>query len=65
MYMQQDKSGRRKVLASAAVNMMKYASDIPTQHDLTIKLNPATRKIVSAKIKLTLSCVFLREGKAT
>ncbi|XP_060562062.1 EH domain-binding protein 1-like isoform X3 [Ruditapes philippinarum] len=61
----QDKSGRRKVLASAAINMMKYASDIPTQHDLTIKLNPASRKIVSARIKLTLSCVFLREGKAT
>ncbi|XP_053383352.1 EH domain-binding protein 1-like [Mercenaria mercenaria] len=61
----QDKSGRRKVLASAAINMMKYASDVPTQHDLAIKLSPATRKIVSAKIKLTLSCVFLREGKAT
>ncbi|KAL4238368.1 EH domain-binding protein [Mactra antiquata] len=61
----QAKNGRRKVLASAAIDMQKYATDIPSQHDIVVKLNPATRKIVGAKIKLTLSCVFLREGKAT
>jgi len=53
------------VLAQASVNMQKYASDIPTQHDITIKLNPVTQKIVGATIRMTLSCVFLREGKAT
>ncbi|KAK3587792.1 hypothetical protein CHS0354_042757 [Potamilus streckersoni] len=61
----QSKNGRRKALASAAINMKKYASDVPTQHELHFKLNPCTKKIVSASIKLTLSCVLLREGKAT
>ncbi|WAR18895.1 EHBP1-like protein [Mya arenaria] len=61
----QSQAGRRKVLASAAINMKKFASDIPSQHDITIKLTPATKKIVAAQIKLTISCVFLREGKAT
>ncbi|KAL3872694.1 hypothetical protein ACJMK2_035903 [Sinanodonta woodiana] len=61
----QSKNGRRKALASAAINMKKYASDVPTQHELHVKLNPCTKKIVSASVKLTLSCVLLREGKAT
>ena len=65
MLFQQSASGRRKPLASGAINMKDYASAVPTQHTLTIKLNPLTKKIVGAKIKFTLSCVFLREGKAT
>ncbi|XP_052269232.1 EH domain-binding protein 1-like isoform X2 [Dreissena polymorpha] len=61
----QSQSGRRKIIATAAINMKKYATDIPSQHELTIRLNPVTKKIKGALIKLTLSCVFLREGKAT
>ncbi|XP_076003585.1 uncharacterized protein ehbp1l1a isoform X2 [Genypterus blacodes] len=57
--------GRRKVLASADVNMKKYASASTAQYDLTIKLKPLSAKVVEATLKLTLSCVFLKEGKAT
>ncbi|XP_051509464.1 uncharacterized protein LOC127415032 isoform X1 [Myxocyprinus asiaticus] len=57
--------GHRKILASVDVNMKKYASATPTQFDLTLKLKPLSMKVVDATLKLTLSCVFLKEGKAT
>ncbi|XP_067379474.1 uncharacterized protein ehbp1l1a isoform X13 [Channa argus] len=57
--------GRRKVLASADVNMKKYASVTPVQYDVTLKLKPLSAKVVEATLKLNLSCVFLKEGKAT
>ncbi|XP_047435573.1 EH domain-binding protein 1-like protein 1 [Mugil cephalus] len=57
--------GRRKVLASADVNMKKYASATPAQYDITLKLKPLSVKVVEATLKLNLSCVFLKEGKAT
>ncbi|XP_030648445.1 EH domain-binding protein 1-like protein 1 [Chanos chanos] len=57
--------GHRKVLASVDINMKKFASAMPTQTDLTLKLKPLSVKVVEATLKLSLSCVFLREGKAT
>ncbi|KAM3589921.1 uncharacterized protein V6R79_000033 [Siganus canaliculatus] len=57
--------GRRKVLASADVNMKKFASATPAQYDITLKLKPLSVKVVEATLKLNLSCVFLKEGKAT
>lgn len=57
--------GKKRVLASANINMRKYASIDPTQQSFTLKLKQASRKICSAELELTLSCVFLREGKAT
>lgn len=57
--------GKKRILASAAINMRKYASIESTQQTFTLALRPTTKKIVSAKIELTISCVFLREGKAT
>ncbi|XP_069564177.1 uncharacterized protein ehbp1l1a isoform X5 [Brachyistius frenatus] len=57
--------GRRKVLASVDVNMKKYASATPAQYDVTLKLNPLSVKVVEATLKLNLSCIFLKEGKAT
>ncbi|XP_033961379.1 EH domain-binding protein 1 isoform X2 [Pseudochaenichthys georgianus] len=57
--------GRRKVLASADVNMKKFASATPAQYDVTLKLKPMSVKVVEATLKLNLSCVFLKEGKAT
>ncbi|XP_069114980.1 EH domain-binding protein 1-like isoform X2 [Argopecten irradians] len=59
------RGGRRKVLATAPINMKDFATQVPTQHTMKLKLKPLTRKIVSASIQFTLSCVFLREGKAT
>ncbi|XP_064600820.1 EH domain-binding protein 1-like [Liolophura sinensis] len=61
----QTANGRRKILASKSINMKNYASHIPSQTNIKVKLKPATKKVVSASITLTLSCVFLREGKAT
>nr|XP_023699187.1 mucin-17-like isoform X3 [Paramormyrops kingsleyae] len=57
--------GHRKVLASVDVNMKEFASPTLTQTDLTLKLKPLSVKVVEATLKLSLSCVFLREGKAT
>ncbi|XP_059160226.1 EH domain-binding protein 1-like isoform X3 [Physella acuta] len=57
--------GSRKVLASRSINMKDYASQIPTQTSLKLKLKPVSKKVVAAVLELTLSCVFLREGKAT
>ncbi|XP_072231958.1 EH domain-binding protein 1 isoform X3 [Leuresthes tenuis] len=57
--------GHRKVLASAEVNMKKYASATPAQCEVTLKLKPLSVKVVEATLKLNLSCVFLKEGKAT
>uniref|UniRef100_H3ACT2 EH domain binding protein 1 like 1 n=1 Tax=Latimeria chalumnae TaxID=7897 RepID=H3ACT2_LATCH len=57
--------GHRKVLASADLNMKKYASAMPTQTDIKLKLKPQSVKVVAATLQLSLSCVFLREGKAT
>ncbi|XP_055373046.1 EH domain-binding protein 1 isoform X2 [Condylostylus longicornis] len=57
--------GKKRVLASASINMRKYASIESTQQSFTLNLKPSSRKITSANLELTISCVFLREGKAT
>ncbi|XP_048084856.1 EH domain-binding protein 1-like protein 1 isoform X9 [Alosa alosa] len=63
--LENESKGHRKVLASADINLKKFASPTLTQTDLTLKLKPLSVKVVEATLKLSLSCVFLREGKAT
>ncbi|XP_067311638.1 EH domain-binding protein 1 isoform X2 [Pseudorasbora parva] len=58
-------SGRRKALATSCINMKQYASAMPTQTDVKIKFKPLSKKVVSATLQFSLSCIFLREGKAT
>lgn len=58
-------TGKHRQLAATNVNMRKYASVESTQHELHLTLKPMTKKITSATLECTLSCVFLREGKAT
>uniref|UniRef100_A0A8C7ZJS7 EH domain-binding protein 1-like protein 1 n=1 Tax=Oryzias sinensis TaxID=183150 RepID=A0A8C7ZJS7_9TELE len=60
-----DTKGHKKVLASGEMNMKKYASDTPATFDVTLKLKPLSVKVVEATLKLSLSCIFLKEGKAT
>nr|XP_006131677.1 EH domain-binding protein 1-like protein 1 isoform X2 [Pelodiscus sinensis] len=60
-----ESKGHRKVLASADVNLQRFARPTPAQAELKLKLKPRSVKVVSATLQLTLSCVFLREGKAT
>lgn len=57
--------GKKRPLASATINMRKYASIESTQQTFILELRPTSKKIASAQLELTLSCVFLREGKAT
>ncbi|XP_062869885.1 EH domain-binding protein 1-like protein 1 [Trichomycterus rosablanca] len=57
--------GQRKVLASVDLNLKRFASAAMTQTDVTLKLKPLSVKVVEATLKLSLSCVFLKEGKAT
>ncbi|XP_062568656.1 EH domain-binding protein 1-like isoform X1 [Saccostrea cucullata] len=61
----QSRAGRRKILATGPINMKEFASSVPTQHTMKLTLKPTTKKIVSATLQFTLSCLFLREGKAT
>ena len=50
-------------MAVGQVNMTQYAG--VCQHELQILLKPVTNKLARAVLTLTLSCVFVREGKAT
>ncbi|XP_063645880.1 EH domain-binding protein 1 isoform X13 [Pan troglodytes] len=45
--------------------MKQYASPMPTQTDVKLKFKPLSKKVVSAALQFSLSCIFLREGKAT
>ncbi|XP_058805980.1 EH domain-binding protein 1 isoform X3 [Phymastichus coffea] len=58
-------TGKRRHVAAANVNMKKYASLESSQQQLKIDLKPTSKKIVNATLECTMSCVFLREGKAT
>ncbi|XP_072407035.1 EH domain-binding protein 1-like isoform X2 [Chiloscyllium punctatum] len=60
-----ERKGHRKVLASADINMKKYASPMPTMTDVKLKLKPLSVKVICATLQFSLSCVFLREGRAT
>ncbi|KAL4631097.1 hypothetical protein GN956_G15306 [Arapaima gigas] len=57
--------GHRKLLACVEVNLRKYASVTPTQTELMLQLRPLSVKVVEAALKLSLTCIFLKEGKAT
>lgn len=57
--------GKRRQIAAININMKKYASIDSSQHHLKLVLKPTSKKIASATLECTLSCVFLREGKAT
>lgn len=58
-------TGKRRQLATSVLNMRKYASVGSSQHEIHLIFKPTTKKIVGASLDFTLSCVFLREGKAT
>ncbi len=63
--LQETAKGSRKVLASVDLNMKKFSSATHSQTDLMLKMKPLSVKVVEATLKLSLSCVFLKEGKAT
>jgi len=54
-----------KVIASQLVNLKLFATIVPSQSQIEVRLQPTSSKVVFAALHLTLSCVFLRQGKAT
>lgn len=64
-YSQIDEAGKRKVLATHSVNMVRYASSLPIEHELHLMMKPVSRKIKKAILDVSLCSVFLKEGKAT
>lgn len=58
-------TGKRRHVAATNINMKKYATLESSQQQLKLDLKPTSKKIVCATLECTLSCVFLREGKAT
>ena len=62
---QVDEMGKRKVLATTPINMVRYASSLPYEHDLHLRLKPVSKKIKSVILEVSLTSEFLKEGKAT
>ena len=62
---QVDRDGHKKVLGTTSVNLIHYASALPFEHELQIKLKPVSCKIKKILLELSLSSVLLKEGKAT
>jgi len=54
-----------KVIASQLVNLKLFATIVPSQSQIEVHLQPSSSKVIFATLHLTLSCVFLRQGKAT
>ncbi|CAH1733101.1 EH domain-binding protein 1 isoform X2 [Aphis gossypii] len=57
--------GKHRQIAVAMLNMRKYASVDSTQNQITLVFKPTSKKITSASLEMTITSVFLREGKAT
>lgn len=55
----------KHVLATMAMNMTKYAMIIPAQWEVELRMKPTSKSVVDVVLHLTLSCLFLRRGKAT
>uniref|UniRef100_A0A6I8P8V5 EH domain binding protein 1 like 1 n=1 Tax=Ornithorhynchus anatinus TaxID=9258 RepID=A0A6I8P8V5_ORNAN len=60
-----ESKGQRKVLATAEVDLSRYAGPVPSQTPLRLKLKPKSVKVLNAELSLTLSGVLVREGRAT
>ncbi|KAL4135081.1 hypothetical protein QTP88_006737 [Uroleucon formosanum] len=57
--------GKHRQIAVAVLNMKKHASVDSTQSQITLIFKPTSKKITSASLEMTITSVFLREGKAT
>ncbi len=57
--------GKRKVLATLPINMVRYVSSLPFDHELHLRLKPVSRKIKAVILDVSITSEFLKEGKAT
>ncbi|XP_022688374.1 EH domain-binding protein 1-like isoform X2 [Varroa jacobsoni] len=60
-----EKTGKRKQVATCAINMKEFARAEPSQFDLRLKFRPLSVKCGGAELVLRIHSNFLREGKAT
>ncbi|KAM4846733.1 EH domain-binding protein 1-like protein 1 isoform 5-T5 [Thomomys bottae] len=60
-----ESKGQRKVLATAEVDLARYAGPVPAQLPLRLQMKAKSVKVVHAELSLSLSGVLLREGRAT
>jgi len=63
--LQTDESGKRKILATMAINMADYASMLGLDQNLLLKLKPVSKKIRVVTLEVNLTSMFIKEGKAT
>jgi len=56
---------RDKVIAFQLVNLKLFATIVPSQSQIEVHLQSTSSNVVLGALRLTLSCVFLRQGKAT
>lgn len=62
---QEAQNGRRKPIATGAINMVDYVSVESRTFDITVTLKVASKKLVSASLEFNLTCVLIKEGMAT
>ena len=63
--LQESQTGRRKPIATGVINMIDYVSTESRSFDITLTLKVASKKLVSATLDISLSCVLIKEGMAT
>ncbi|XP_044177180.1 EH domain-binding protein 1-like [Acropora millepora] len=61
----ESQTGRRKPIATGVINMIDYVSTESRSFDITLTLKVASKKLVSATLDISLSCVLIKEGMAT
>ncbi|KAK2565876.1 EH domain-binding protein 1 [Acropora cervicornis] len=65
MNSKESQTGRRKPIATGVINMVDYVSTESRSFDITLTLKVASKKLVSATLDISLSCVLIKEGMAT
>ena len=58
-------NGRRKPIATGAINMVDYVSIESRTFDVTLTMKVASKKVLSASLEFNLTCVLIKEGMAT
>lgn len=57
--------GKRRHVAVSQLNMARFVKLETSQTEVVLKFKPLSVKCIEAQLTFTLSCSFLREGKAT
>ena len=61
-FLQETKSGKRRIIATACIDLADYISEIEKTFDITVTLKPANKNILSGSLEFTLTSVLLEDG---